>query len=55
MRYVAVAMMTLLPVAASGQQVIGPAPEPTVVASGQGVVFAVPDRAWITMSCLLHY
>ena len=49
MRYVAVAMMTLLPVAASGQQVTVPAPEPTVVASGQGVVFAVPDRAWITI------
>lgn len=25
-------------------------PEPTVVASGQGVVLAVPDRAWITIS-----
>jgi uncharacterized protein YggE len=25
-------------------------PEPTAVASGQGVVFAVPDRAWITIS-----
>ena len=24
--------------------------EPVVVASGQGVVFAVPDRAWITIS-----
>ena len=24
--------------------------EPVVVASGQGVVFAVPDRAWITVS-----
>jgi uncharacterized protein YggE len=24
--------------------------EPTAVASGQGVVFAVPDRAWITIS-----
>lgn len=49
MRYVAVAMMTLLPVAASGQQATVPAAEPTVVASGQGVVFAVPDRAWITI------
>ena len=35
--------------AAAAQQPQTPA-EPVVVASGQGVVFAVPDRAWITIS-----
>src|SRR5689334_24710120 len=49
MRVAVVAVMTLVPVLASGQQTAAPAPEPTVVASGQGVVFAVPDRAWITI------
>jgi len=36
--------------AAAAQQPSQPPPEPTVVASGQGVVHAVPDRAWITIS-----
>jgi uncharacterized protein len=49
MRAAAVAVMTLVPVLVSGRQIPPPAPEPTVVASGQGVVFAVPDRAWITI------
>jgi uncharacterized protein len=35
--------------AAAAQQPPTP-PEPVVIASGQGVVFAVPDRAWITIS-----
>jgi uncharacterized protein YggE len=35
--------------AAAAQQPSAPA-EPTAIASGQGVVFAVPDRAWITIS-----
>jgi uncharacterized protein len=34
---------------AAQQQPTAPA-EPVVVASGQGLVFAVPDRAWITIS-----
>jgi uncharacterized protein len=49
MRYVALAVITLVPVVVSGQQVATPPVESTVVASGQGVVFAVPDRAWITI------
>jgi uncharacterized protein len=49
LRHVAVAVMTLVPLVASGQQTTAPPLEPTVVASGQGVVFAVPDRAWITI------
>ncbi len=43
-----VLLMTLAS-AAAAQQPSVPA-EPMVVASGQGVVLAVPDRAWITIS-----
>ncbi|HEY9463353.1 MAG TPA: SIMPL domain-containing protein [Vicinamibacterales bacterium] len=43
------ALLPALTSAAAAQQPSTP-PEPTVVASGQGVVFAVPDRAWITVS-----
>jgi len=42
-------MLLALTSAAHAQQPQTPA-EPVVVASGQGVVFAVPDRAWITIS-----
>jgi len=49
MSYVAVVAMALVPMVASAQQTTAPPPEPTVVASGQGIVFAVPDRAWITI------
>jgi hypothetical protein len=49
MRYAALGLMILVPVAVIGQQTTAPAAEPTVVASGQGVVHAVPDRAWITI------
>ena len=49
MRYAAVGLMMLVPVVVSGQQTTTPAAEPTVVASGQGIVHAVPDRAWITI------
>jgi uncharacterized protein len=39
-----------MPVAASAQQAATPSPaDPVVVTSGEGVVFAVPDRAWITI------
>jgi len=44
-----VALIALLPVIVSGQQANAPSNESTVVASGQGVVYAVPDRAWITV------
>ena len=47
-----VLFLTLLPTltsAGAAQQPSAPA-EPTVVASGQGIVFAVPDRAWISVS-----
>jgi uncharacterized protein YggE len=49
MRHAALAVMVLLPVVVSGQQAVAPSMESTVVASGQGVVYAVPDRAWITV------
>ena len=43
--------LALLPTLTSAAAAQQPTPaEPTVVASGQGVVFAVPDRAWITVS-----
>ena len=53
MRLLAAAVMMTLPLAASAQQ--QPATprdlqQPTVVTSGEGVVQAVPDRAWITIS-----
>jgi uncharacterized protein YggE len=50
-RQILVLLLLLLTLtsAAAAQQPPGPA-EPVVVASGQGVVFAVPDRAWITIS-----
>lgn len=50
MKQMLLAMLILMPAAALAQQVTPPANEPVVVASGQGIVFAVPDRAWITMS-----
>jgi uncharacterized protein YggE len=44
----AVVLLTLTS-AAGAQQPTAPV-EPVVVTSGQGIVFAVPDRAWITIS-----
>jgi uncharacterized protein len=44
-----IVMLLALTSAATAQQPQTPA-EPVVVASGQGVVFAVPDRAWIGVS-----
>jgi uncharacterized protein YggE len=41
-------LLTLTSAAAAQQPT--PPVEPVVVASGQGIVFAVPDRAWITIS-----
>ena len=43
-----VILFTLIPLAASAQQLPVPA-EPHVVTSGQGIVQAVPDRAWVTI------
>ena len=44
-----VLLLTLSSAAGAQQSPTAPA-EPVVVTSGQGVVFAVPDRAWITVS-----
>jgi len=44
----AVVLLIGTPVAEAQQQTAPP--EPVVVTSGLGVVFAVPDRAWITVS-----
>jgi uncharacterized protein YggE len=45
------ALLVLTPFSAAAQQPSVPQPaEPTVVASGQGIVPAVPDRAWISVS-----
>jgi uncharacterized protein len=44
------ALCLLLPVEVAAQQPPTSNTDPVVVASGQGVVFAVPDRAWITIS-----
>jgi uncharacterized protein len=43
-----VIFFALIPLAASAQQLPVPA-EPHVVTSGQGIVQAVPDRAWVTI------
>jgi uncharacterized protein YggE len=43
--------MVMLPLAASAQQQPAtPRDQPVVITSGDGVVQAVPDRAWITLS-----
>jgi hypothetical protein len=42
------ALLLLVPLTASAQQPSVPS-EPLVVTSGQGVVQAVPDRAWVTI------
>jgi uncharacterized protein YggE len=42
------ALFLLIPLTASAQQPSVPA-EPQVITSGQGIVQAVPDRAWITV------
>lgn len=45
-----VALVMAAPLAASAQQPPAAPAEPVVVASGQGIVLAIPDRAWITIS-----
>src|SRR5882672_3032022 len=49
-RFLAVAVVVLVPVAASAQQPQPPRDQPVVVTSGEGVVQAVPDRAWISVT-----
>jgi uncharacterized protein len=49
MARITLALVALMPMAVSAQQASAPSTESTVVASGQGVVYAVPDRAWITI------
>ena len=44
-----VALVMVVPAAAFAQQTPVTPAEPVVVASGQGIVFAVPDRAWISI------
>jgi uncharacterized protein len=48
-KHTLLALLLLLPVAASAQQQTAPPAEPMVVASGEGIVLAVPDRAWISV------
>ena len=44
-------LLLLAPGAAGAQQPVPPAPDvPVVVTTGEGLVQAVPDRAWITIS-----
>jgi len=50
MRLFAAAVVVMLPIAASAQQQGAPRDQPVVITSGDGVVQAVPDRAWITVS-----
>ena len=51
MRLLAAAAMAMLPPAASAQQQPAtPRDQPVVITSGEGVVQAAPDRAWITIS-----
>jgi uncharacterized protein YggE len=50
MRLCATAVVVMLPIAASAQQPGAQRDQPVVVTSGDGLVQAVPDRAWITVS-----
>jgi uncharacterized protein YggE len=50
MRYIVFVLAMMLPGLAAAQAVApAPATEPSVVVVGEGVVHAVPDRAWITV------
>jgi hypothetical protein len=50
MRLLAAAVVVLLPASASAQQPAPPRDQPVVVTSGDGVVQAVPDRAWVSVT-----
>jgi len=43
-------LLSLTPIAASAQQPPAPRDQPVVVTSGDGVVKATPDQAWITVT-----
>ena len=45
--FIALMLLLLPPALAAAQQ---PRPEPVVVTTGEGVIQAVPDRAWITIT-----
>jgi uncharacterized protein YggE len=47
MRTVATALLALLVVASTAAAQVAPPEPPTVVVSGEGVVTAVPDQAWV--------
>src|SRR5712664_2506640 len=49
-RLFAAAVVVLLPVAAAAQQPTPLRDQPVVVTSGDGIVQAVPDRAWISVT-----
>lgn len=49
--YVVAALLLVAPALAAGQQAAQQTPaEPVVVTSGEGVVQAVPDRAWVSVT-----
>lgn len=51
MRWIALAAALLVPLTAAAQQPASPQrDQPVVITSGDGVVQATPDRAWITVS-----
>jgi uncharacterized protein YggE len=50
MRLLAAAVVVLLPATASAQQPAPPRDQPVVVTSGDGLVQAVPDRAWASVT-----
>lgn len=50
MRVFAAVILLLMPIAASAQQPATPRDQATVVTSGEGVVQAAPDRAWMSVT-----
>lgn len=49
-KFMLLALLLAPPAIATAQQPTMTPAEPVVVTSGQGIVFAVPDRAWISIS-----
>jgi uncharacterized protein YggE len=50
MKLFAAAVLLAMPIGASAQQPVAPRDQPTVVTSGEGLVQAVPDRAWMSVT-----
>jgi uncharacterized protein YggE len=50
MKLFAAVVLLAMPIAASAQQPATPRDQPTVVTSGEGLVQAVPDRAWMSVT-----